>query len=190
MEDGRGTGSHGTGCAAEGCWGLHGGHPTTTTAPTRGLRCKSHGNKSVHALRTVPQRLACVWPLSRGRGPSSDEARLHTAGLLRAGSALLCSSPWAARGGSQPSQPPSPLCRARPAAGISTEGLGRNVRYRRISVKHDFWRWGKSCGTESARSSLLIELCAQREFNSVTDFSYMYVYKKIFEVERGRSVCA
>lgn len=117
----------------------------------------------------VPQRLACVWPLSRGRGPSSDEAGLHT------GSALL--EPLGC-GRRQPAEPPSPLCRARPAASISAVGLERKGRYGRTSVKPGFWYWVKSCSAESAWSSLLRELSAQREFNSVTDFSYMYVYKK------------
>jgi len=144
--DGRGTGLHGTGRVAEGCGGLRGAHPTTLKAPTLGLGCKSHGNTPVDALQPVPGRLGRVRPL-RGAG---DGAGLLTAALLRAGSAWL---------GSTPRQQPAPR-----------RGAGQ-----RTGAKPGFWCWGKSCSARSARSSLLGEPGAQREFNSVTDFSYMYV---------------
>ena len=168
----------GTGCTAEGCWGLRGAHPTTVRAPTRGLRCERHGNKSVYALQTVPQRLAC------GEG----DQRRGRAAHHRLSFALL--KPLGCEEAAGRASHPRPSAEPGPAPGSSTEGLGRNGRYRRIGVKPGFWCWGKSRSAEPARSSLLSDLSAQREFNSVTDFSYMYVYKKLFEVERGRSVCA
>lgn len=38
------------------------------------------------------------------------------------------------------------------------------------------WCWGKSRRAPSSRSSLRGELSTQRECNSVTDFSYIYVH--------------
>lgn len=150
---------------------MRGAHPTATTVPACGLRRKSHGNKSVRALQTAPQRLGCVWPLSRGRGPSSDEAGLHTTGLLQAGSALL--EPL----GCERRQRAEPATLAPLQSPASSQHLHRGAGEKRQVQENrpepGFWCWGKSRSAGSARNSLLRELSAQREFNSVTDFSYM-----------------
>lgn len=129
------------------CW--FGAHITTMRASAHGLRCETHGNKSVHASQTVPQRLVWVWLLSSRRGPTSDEAGLHNTGAHQAAGLYAARAPGCRRRQWQ-CQHPHPFTELAPMAGISNERLGRNSNCRSTGVKLGSWCWGKSRCAESS----------------------------------------